>query len=79
MGTVLANADLEHSYAEAEEDFRARNPKSATLYEKACDVMPGGNTRSVLHYAPYPLTFAKGEGAYPVSYTHLTLPTIYSV
>ena len=26
--------------------------------------MPGGNTRSVLHYAPYPLTFAKGEGAY---------------
>ena len=59
--TVLANADLEHSYAEAEEDFRARNPKSATLYEKACDVMPGGNTRSVLHYAPYPLTFAKGS------------------
>ena len=51
MVTVLANADLEHSYAEAEEDFRARNPKSATLYEKACDVMPGGNTRSVLHYA----------------------------
>ena len=64
MVTVLANADLEHSYAEAEEDFRARNPKSATLYEKACDVMPGGNTRSVLHYAPYPLTFARGEGAY---------------
>lgn len=24
--------------------------------------MPGGNTRSVLHYAPFPLAFARGEG-----------------
>ena len=64
MVTVIANSDLENSYKEAEENFRARNPKSATLHEKSSEVMPGGNTRSVLHYAPYPLTFAKGEGAY---------------
>ena len=62
--TVIANSDLENSYKEAEENFRSRNPKSATLHEKSSEVMPGGNTRSVLHYAPYPLTFAKGEGAY---------------
>ena len=26
--------------------------------------MPGGNTRTVLYYPPYPLTLAKGEGCY---------------
>lgn len=64
MSTVLVNADLETSYAEAEETFRARNPNSAAMHETAVAVMPGGNTRTVLHYAPYPLTFAKGEGSH---------------
>lgn len=35
----------------------------ASLYEKACLYMPGGNTRSALHVDPFPLTFVKGEGA----------------
>ena len=26
--------------------------------------MPGGNTRTVLHYEPFPLTFVRGEGPY---------------
>ena len=64
MTTTLFNVDLEAAYAEAEETFRARNPNSAAAHERATEVMPGGNTRSVLHYAPYPLTFAKGEGAH---------------
>jgi len=29
--------------------------------------MPGGNTRSVLHYAPFPLAFSSGEGASLIS------------
>ena len=64
MSTTLANVDLEAAYAEAEETFRARNPNSAAAHEHAAEVMPGGNTRTVLHYAPYPLAFAKGEGAH---------------
>jgi glutamate-1-semialdehyde 2,1-aminomutase len=60
---ALANADLEAVYVEAEERFRAANPKSAAINQSAIEVMPGGNTRTVIHYAPYPLTFAKGEGA----------------
>ena len=64
MTTVLANVDLEAAYAEAEETFRARNPNSAAANAAAAEVMPGGNTRTVLHYAPYPLAFAKGEGAH---------------
>jgi glutamate-1-semialdehyde 2,1-aminomutase len=64
MSTLLSNADLETSYAEAEEKFKQRNPKSAAMHASAAEVMPGGNTRTVLHYAPYPLTFSKGEGAH---------------
>lgn len=64
MSTTLANVDLEAAYAEAEENFRARNPNSAAANARAAEVMPGGNTRTVLHYAPYPLAFAKGEGAH---------------
>ena len=40
------------------------NPASAGRHRAATRVMPGGNTRTVLHYEPFPLTFARGEGAY---------------
>jgi len=45
-----------------EETYRARTAKSATLYEAASTVMPGGNTRSALHYAPYPTFLQEGHG-----------------
>ncbi len=63
MNRAGANADLESAYRDAEQQFRARNPNSERMHENAARVMPGGNTRSVLHYAPFPLTFAKGTGA----------------
>lgn len=63
MDMRLANVDLDAAYAEAEEAFRARNPESAALNAAAAEVMPGGNTRTVLHYAPFPLAFARGSGA----------------
>jgi glutamate-1-semialdehyde 2,1-aminomutase len=46
----------------AVERYVARNPQSARQYELAVQVMPGGNTRSVLFYAPFPLAIARGEG-----------------
>ncbi|CAD6547737.1 aspartate aminotransferase family protein [Paraburkholderia sabiae] len=48
--------------AAAAHAFAARNPKSARQYELATGVMPGGNTRSVLFYEPFPLAMTKGEG-----------------
>jgi glutamate-1-semialdehyde 2,1-aminomutase len=52
---------------QAIEDARARyvaaNPASMTADIEAERVMPGGNTRSVLHFDPFPLTMARGEGA----------------
>lgn len=49
--------------AAARDDYAARNPSSAKAYLDAATSMPGGNTRSVLHFDPFPLYFASGEGA----------------
>ena len=56
------NLSLEAVLHEAEERFAAANPKSAARQAEAEAVMPGGNTRTVLFYTPFPLTFAGGEG-----------------
>lgn len=54
LGSALGSAVSR--YCEATPNSRAR-------YERACTIMPGGNTRSVLHYDPYPATVARGEGS----------------
>src|SRR5215475_7808400 len=58
------NTDLTAAVAEAEARYVAANPQSATRYARATEAMPGGNTRTVLHYSPFPLTFAGGEGCH---------------
>ncbi|MBN8926009.1 MAG: aspartate aminotransferase family protein [Rhodospirillales bacterium] len=60
--TGLRNADIDAALNEAKEAYVARNPKSLARYVEATAVMPGGNTRTVLHYAPFPLAMTKGEG-----------------
>lgn len=54
---------LESAIADAERRYVEANPASRARYEAACDLMPGGNTRSVLHYSPFPLTMQRGEGS----------------
>ncbi|MEJ0071467.1 MAG: hypothetical protein WDO24_25055 [Pseudomonadota bacterium] len=39
---------------EAETQYVGRNPKSFVQHREATLAMPGGNTRSVLHIAPFP-------------------------
>jgi len=43
--------------------YAAANPLSDAAEEDALQYLPGGNTRSVLHYEPFPLTMVSGEGA----------------
>lgn len=62
MNASGLNATLEAAYQEASERFVAANPKSAAIQEQSLAAMPGGNTRTVLHYHPFPLRFARGEG-----------------
>jgi hypothetical protein len=60
---TVSNIDIDAALREAEEQYTARNPKSLTQHIEACAVMPGGNTRTVLHYGPFPLTMARGAGS----------------
>ncbi|TPE48037.1 aspartate aminotransferase family protein [Amaricoccus solimangrovi] len=47
----------------ARDAYRARNPRSAELHAAARATMPGGNTRTALHFAPFPLYAARSAGA----------------
>lgn len=38
------------------------NSKSAALYQRACKVMPGGNTRTTVFTRPHPIYALKGQG-----------------
>ena len=58
---------LADALADAKARYTATNPRSLARWESARAVMPGGNTRTVLHYDPFPLTMVKGEGAYLTS------------
>jgi glutamate-1-semialdehyde 2,1-aminomutase len=57
------NSDLEAALAEAREAYSAARPNSAAIHAKARAVMPGGNTRTVLFYTPFPTAMTRGEGA----------------
>jgi len=62
MTAALArNSDIESALAEAEARYVAANPKSRAQHERALKAMPGGNTRTVLFYSPFPLTLARGQ------------------
>ncbi|MEM7222002.1 MAG: aminotransferase class III-fold pyridoxal phosphate-dependent enzyme [Pseudomonadota bacterium] len=61
---MTRNVTLAAALTESEERYRAANPKSLARYDQACGSMPGGNTRTVIFYPPFPLTMARGEGAY---------------
>ncbi len=57
---------LEEAEQMASERFRSANPRSETLYHSAQMTMPGGNTRTALHYDPFPLYIEKSEGAHVI-------------
>lgn len=42
--------------------FVEKNATSLKLHGQAAKSLPGGNTRSLLHTAPFPVFIKKGEG-----------------
>ena len=60
MPASAIDAALDQAYT----TYTTRNPASLARHQAAVTVMPGGNTRTVLHYAPFPLGIARGEGGY---------------
>ena len=55
--------ELDLALLEARTRYAATRPRSLDAHLDACEVMPGGNTRSVLYHGPFPLRIAHGEGA----------------
>jgi glutamate-1-semialdehyde 2,1-aminomutase len=60
---VSRNQDLDSALAEAEERYSAANPTSKRLHQEAHGHLPGGNTRTTVHFSPFPLYMASGEGS----------------
>jgi glutamate-1-semialdehyde 2,1-aminomutase len=60
---IAGNINIAAALAEAQDQYRAQNPKSLGQYEEACAALPGGNTRSAIFVEPFPLTMVRGEGS----------------
>src|SRR5262245_66625071 len=58
------NSDLQAALGDARERYAAARPESARIHARARAVLPGGNTRSVLFYTPFPTAMARGEGCF---------------
>src|SRR5574341_663 len=55
--------DTPHPVArQIEETYRRRTPRSAEHYQAAQRYLPGGDTRTITYFDPYPLYFAQGQG-----------------
>jgi glutamate-1-semialdehyde 2,1-aminomutase len=57
-------SELDAQVAAAHDRYRAAHPNSATAHERARRVQPGGNTRSVLHFDPFPFRVARASGSH---------------
>lgn len=58
-----ASTSVITAYGQAEKGYIARNPESEELFLKATESLPGGNTRTVLFYHPFPVSIVRAEGA----------------
>ncbi|HEY3148639.1 MAG TPA: aminotransferase class III-fold pyridoxal phosphate-dependent enzyme [Dongiaceae bacterium] len=57
------NQNLSSAVREAEERYIAANPESQRLAQLASQRLPGGNTRTTVHFSPFPLYMATGKGS----------------
>jgi glutamate-1-semialdehyde 2,1-aminomutase len=47
--------------ARARQHYADRSVESLRLHQRACEVLPGGNTRSLFYGPPFPVTFVSGH------------------
>ena len=63
MSASLHSKPIDGAIAEAVRRFASTNPQSRAQHERAARVLPGGNTRTVLYSAPFPVTLVSGRGS----------------
>ena len=61
--TTTTTTGLDERVAAAHQRYAALRPRSAALDARARRVLPGGNTRSVLDFAPFPFRVASASDA----------------
>ena len=59
----MTQLDLDAALANAHDTYADRRPRSAAMAAAAATVMPGGNTRTVLHFEPFPFRVERTEGS----------------
>lgn len=62
--TAVRNLDFDAALSDAEQRFIRANAKSRERHDRAKRSLPGGNTRAVLYYPPFPIALDRGEGCY---------------
>ena len=58
-----SNLNLATALHEAEQHYTAANPLSRQRHLDACQHLPGGNTRSLMYFSPFPLTIQRAQDA----------------
>ena len=58
-----SSVDLQAAIVKSHDRYTDRRPLSAQMHRSASAVMPGGNTRTVLHFKPYPFRVATASGS----------------
>ncbi len=66
MTTPEPSTTLDEALVAVRRRYSDANPVSASWAQRAADVLPGGNTRSVLHFDPFPFRVASAEGRHLV-------------
>src|SRR5215510_10434374 len=62
MTKNLSQYSLQDAIADIEQHYRRRTPRSAALHESSQKFLPGGDTRSITYFDPYPLFIQHGSG-----------------
>lgn len=62
--TTDGTSGAAQALAAAQARFIASNPLSKKQHDLATASLPGGNTRTLLHTSPFPLTMTRGEGVF---------------
>ena len=61
MSGTISKVDLVDALEDCERRFANANPNSARRHREAMSALPGGNTRTGLHYSPFPIAFESAE------------------
>ncbi len=60
----MQSKNIEKIKTEIIDQYKKRTPKSRELFQEAQKWLPGGGTRNITYFYPYPFYVAKGEGTY---------------